>query len=55
MRPETLRLLSALISGDWPGTRDADEPTQRQASGLIAAFVAWHLERGLRTIEHVSR
>ncbi|TBT83771.1 DNA repair protein RecO [Propioniciclava sinopodophylli] len=55
VRPETLQLLSALISGDWPGTRDADEANRNQASGLIAAFVAWHLERGLRTIEHVAR
>ncbi|MDO5535194.1 MAG: DNA repair protein RecO [Propionibacteriaceae bacterium] len=55
VRPGTLALLSALLSGDWPATRDADAPTMRQASGLVAAFVAWHLERGLRTIEHVSR
>ena len=55
VRPATLALLSALISGDWPATRAADEPTQRQASGLIAAFVAWHLERGLRTMQHVAR
>ncbi len=55
VRPATLALLSCLISGDWPGTRSADEATQRQASGLIAAFVTWHLERGLRTIQHVAR
>lgn len=55
VRPATLAHLAALISGDWTRTRDVDEPTQRQASGLIAAFVTWHLERGLRTIQHVAR
>lgn len=55
VRPETLRLLSALISGDWVATRDVAASTQRQASGLVAAFVGWHLERGLRTLDHVDR
>ena len=55
VRPSTLSYLGALIAGDWPATRAADPGTQRQASGLIAAFVTWHLERGLRTIQHVAR
>ncbi|HHU40641.1 MAG TPA: DNA repair protein RecO [Propionibacterium sp.] len=55
VRPATLAHLSALISGDWTATRDVDEVTQNQASGLVAAFVTWHLERGLRTIQHVAR
>lgn len=55
VRPETLRYLSALISGDWPATRSVDEPVPRQASGLVAAFVGWHLERGLRTLGYVER
>jgi DNA repair protein RecO (recombination protein O) len=24
------------------------------ASGLIAAYAQWHLERGIRSLEHVS-
>lgn len=55
VRAETLAHLSALISGDWQATRTASEATQRQASGLVAAFVSWHLERGLRTLSHVDR
>lgn len=55
LRPETLALMRALITGDWQAARDADERTRRQASGLIASFVSWHLERGLRTLEHVDR
>ena len=55
VRPETLALLRALITGDWAATRDVAATTTRQASGLVAAFVAWHLDRGLRTLDHVDR
>jgi DNA repair protein RecO (recombination protein O) len=52
---ETLSLLAALLCGDW-GTADAAEPrTQREASGLIAAYLQWHLERGLRSLRLVDR
>ena len=53
--PETVQLLSALLSGDW-GTADGTEVrTQREASGLVAAYVQWHLERGLRSLPLVER
>ncbi|HET9647346.1 MAG TPA: DNA repair protein RecO [Microlunatus sp.] len=53
--PETLYLLGALLEGRWTDTRDIDERTAKEASGLTAAFVAWHLERGLRSLVHVER
>jgi DNA repair protein RecO (recombination protein O) len=53
--PETLALLGALLAGDWP-TVQATEPRHlREASGLVAAFLAWHLERGLRSLAYVER
>ncbi len=55
VRPATLDYLAALLTGDWPATRAAEPATQRQASGLIATFVGWHMDRGLRTLEHVDR
>jgi DNA repair protein RecO (recombination protein O) len=52
---ETLSLMTALMSGDWT-TADAAEPkVQREASGLIAAYLQWHLERGLRSLRLVER
>ncbi len=54
-QPETLHYLGALLAGDWAGTRAATPSVQRQASGLVAAFVSWHLERGLRTLPMVER
>ncbi|HWC34487.1 MAG TPA: DNA repair protein RecO [Mycobacteriales bacterium] len=52
---ETLHLMAALLSGDWE-TADAAEPKiQREASGVVAAYLQWHLERGLRSLRLVER
>lgn len=53
--PETWTLLSALISGDWPATAGIGERSCRETSGLIAAFAAWHMERGLHSLSLVER
>jgi len=53
--PETVRLLSALLTGDWDHASGADERTRRESSSLVAAYLAWHLERGLRSLSHVDR
>jgi DNA repair protein RecO (recombination protein O) len=51
----TVALLGALLSGDWP-LADGSEPRERrEASGLVAAFLQWHLERGLRSLPLVDR
>ena len=51
----TVLLLGALLSGDWD-TADASEARERrEASGLIAAFLQWHVERGLRSLPLVER
>lgn len=53
--PQSLELMTALMSGDWAHA-DATEPTvRREASGLIAAHLQWHLERGLRALPLVDR
>jgi DNA repair protein RecO (recombination protein O) len=53
--PATLDLLAALATGDW-AVADAAEPApRREASGLVAAHLQWHLERGLRSLPLVDR
>jgi DNA repair protein RecO (recombination protein O) len=52
---DTIDLLSSLLSGDWEHAEAADERTQAQATGIVAAYTQWHLERGLRSLAHVSR
>lgn len=53
--PETILLLGALLSGDWMVADDSDPRQRREASGLVAAFLQWHLERGLRSLPLVDR
>jgi DNA repair protein RecO (recombination protein O) len=52
---ETVALLGALLAGDW-ATAEAVEPRYRKpASGIVAAYLQWHLERALRSLAHVER
>jgi DNA repair protein RecO (recombination protein O) len=53
--PETLNLLGALLEGRWVDTRAVGDQPAREASRLTAAFVAWHLDRNLRSLAHVER
>ncbi len=52
---DTVGVLGALLAGDWKKVEAADARTLKEASGLVAAFVAWHLERGLRSLAYVER
>ena len=47
--------MGALLAGDWAIVAAADQRHLREASGLVAAFLHWHLERGLRSMEYVER
>jgi DNA repair protein RecO (recombination protein O) len=53
--PETLQLMADLMTGEWSGAVDSDPKSRREASGLIAAYLQWHLERGLRSLPLVER
>lgn len=53
--PDVVVLLGALLTGDW-GHAEMTEPSARsRASGVVAAYTQFHLERGLRSLEHVTR
>ena len=53
--PETVTLLGALLAGDWPLVEIADARSRKEAAGLVSAYLAWHLERGLRSLPYVTR
>jgi DNA repair protein RecO (recombination protein O) len=53
--PMTVALLAALLIGDWDAVDTSDERSRREASGVVSAYLAWHLERGLRSLSHVDR
>lgn len=52
---ETLELLTALLTGDWAGAESSLPKYRREASGLVAAYLSWHLERNLRSLPLVER
>ena len=51
---ETVSLLRALMSGTWDEVDGASEHATAAASGLVAAYTQWHLERGIRSLDHVE-
>jgi DNA repair protein RecO (recombination protein O) len=53
--PATIDLMSALTSGNWRIADGAENSTRRECSGLVAAHLQWHLERGLRSLPLVDR
>jgi DNA repair protein RecO (recombination protein O) len=53
--PEVLVLLSALLHGDWDTAENSTPGVRRDASGLVAAHLQWHLERQLRSLPFVER
>jgi DNA repair protein RecO (recombination protein O) len=52
---ETVVLLGALLAGDWAVVEASNPRHRKEASGLVSAYLAWHLERGLRSLSHVER
>jgi len=53
--PETLSLLAALLSCDWAAADASESRRRREASGLTAAYLQWHLERQVRSLRLVER
>lgn len=53
--PVTLELMLALSTGDWAVADASGSAPRREASGLVAAHLQWHLERGLRSLPLVDR
>ncbi len=51
---ETSAHLRALLSGDWESVDAAADRTHAAASGLVAAYAQWHLDRGIRSLSHVE-
>ncbi|MGV9311410.1 DNA repair protein RecO [Streptomyces sp. NPDC003691] len=52
---EAIALLSALLTGDWPAAEACEPRHVREGSGLVAAYLHWHLERGLRSLRYVEK
>jgi DNA repair protein RecO (recombination protein O) len=51
----TWRLLEALRDGDWEAAEQSPPDARRDAAGLVAAHLQWHLERRLRSLPLLER
>jgi DNA repair protein RecO (recombination protein O) len=47
--------MSDLLTGNWESAMSSEARNRGEASGLIAAYLQWHLERGLRSLPLVER
>lgn len=52
--PVAVALLRALMRGDWDEVDGAPVGATAAASGLVAAYAQWHLERGIRSLSHLE-
>lgn len=52
---ETMQLMGDLLSGNWERAITSELKHRKEASGLVAAYLQWHIERGLRSLPFVER
>jgi DNA repair protein RecO (recombination protein O) len=51
---DVVHVLTALLAGEWEELDSYPESAWKKASTLVSAYTQWHLERGLKSLEHVS-
>jgi DNA repair protein RecO (recombination protein O) len=52
--PQAVTLMSALMRGDWAHADSSEHRHQAECSGLVAAYLQWHLEHSIRSLRHVE-
>ena len=53
--PPTFELMLALLRGEWDLADQSENRYRVECSGLVAAYLQWHLEHGIRSLRHVER
>ena len=53
--PPTVALMRALLRGDWNAAMRSERRHRVECSGLVAAYLQWHLEHSIRSLRHVER
>ena len=53
--PQTVALMVALLRGDWDEAMLSERRHRVECSGLVAAYLQWHLEHSIRSLRHVER
>lgn len=55
LSPQTVALMLALLRGDWNSAMHSESKHRVECSGLVAAYLQWHLEHSIRSLRHVER
>ena len=53
--PQTVALMLALLRGEWDSAMRSERRHRVEWSGLVAAYLQWHLEHSIRSLRHVER
>ncbi len=53
--PQTVALMLALLRGEWDSAMRSERRHRVECSGLVAAYLQWHLEHSIRSLRHVER
>jgi DNA repair protein RecO (recombination protein O) len=53
--PQAIALMIALLRGDWASAMRSQRRHRVECSGLVAAYLQWHLEHSIRSLRHVER
>jgi DNA repair protein RecO (recombination protein O) len=51
----SVALMLALLQGDWESADRSERRHRVECSGLVAAYLQWHLEHSIRSLRHVER
>jgi DNA repair protein RecO (recombination protein O) len=51
----TVALMLALLRGGWDSADRSEHRHRVECSGLVAAYLQWHLEHSIRSLRHVER
>jgi DNA repair protein RecO (recombination protein O) len=51
----TVELMLGLLRGDWDVADRSERKHRVECSGLVAAYLQWHLEHSIRSLRHVER
>lgn len=54
LSPDTVRLLTALLAGDWTVADVSSAASRREARGIVAAYLQFHLERSIKSLSHIE-
>jgi recombinational DNA repair protein (RecF pathway) len=52
---QTVALMVLLLRGDWDKATRSERRHRVECSGLVAAYLQWHLEHSIRSLRHVER